>query len=247
MAFCICRHIWNISFILNNKYANSPFGRRGASYLLRWLKSETAKRGNLGRVTFFSCRSYLDPSTQQVPLPPKKWLVGLYQYKGYFFWSRMKKKTAHSHWSLSLKTGYRFINQKPTFSIWKSIKTGCTYFEISQMLKPWKGDSITSHGVPVTHCEQATILVLKLKVVQLRKFPFFPNVFFSFLLFLSIAWISSESDFLRGVLFPRVCFAPHWVFQRICILNKMHSIDRIYQHDMHSEDSNHIYASWQPT
>ena len=157
------------------------------------------------------------------------------------------KKTAHSHWSLSLKTGYRFINQKPTFSIWKSIKTGCTYFEISQMLKPWKGDSITSHGVPVTHCEQATILVLKLKVVQLRKFPFFPNVFFSFLLFLSIAWISSESDFLRGVLFPRVCFAPHWVFQRICILNKMHSIDRIYQHDMHSEDSNHIYASWQPT
>ena len=42
-----------ISSLLNNKYANSPFGRRGASYLLRWLKSETAKRGNLGRVTIF--------------------------------------------------------------------------------------------------------------------------------------------------------------------------------------------------
>ena len=155
------------------------------------------------------------------------------------------KNTAHSHWTLSLKSGYRFINQKPTFSIWKL--TGCTYFDISQMLQPWKGDSITSHGVPVTHCEQATILVLKLKVVQLRKFSFPPNIFFSFLLFLSIAWISSESDFLRVVLFPRVCFAPHWVFQRICIMNTMHSIDRIYQHDMHSEDSNHIFPSWHPT
>ena len=113
------------------------------------------------------------------------------------------------------------------------------------MLQPWKSDSITSHGVPVTHCEQAAILVLKLKVVQLRKFSFPPNIFFLF--FLSIAWISSESDFLRGVLFPRVRFAPHRVFQRICILNTMHSIDGIYQHDMHSEDSNHIFQSWQPT
>ena len=77
---------------------------------------------------------------------------------------------------------------------------------------------------------------------------FIPSEYlFSFLLFLSIAWISSESDFLRVVLFPRVCFAPHWVFQRICILNTMHSIDRIYQHDMHSEDSNHIFPSWHPT
>ena len=48
------------------------------------------------------------------------------------------------------------------------------------MLQPWKSDSITSHGVPVTHCEQATILVLKLKVVQLRKFSFPPNIFFFF-------------------------------------------------------------------
>ena len=106
----------------------------------------------------------LTPQSKRSLYHPKKWLIGLYQYKGYFFWSRMKK-TAHSHWTLSLKSGYRFINQKPTFSIWKL--TGCTYFDISQMLQPWKGDSITSHGVPVTHCEQAAILVLKLKVVQL--------------------------------------------------------------------------------
>ena len=58
------------------------------------------------------------------------------------------------------------------------------------MLQPWKSDSITSHGVPITHCEQAAILVLKLKVVQLRKFSFPPNIFSSFPLYcLNLEWI----------------------------------------------------------
>ena len=55
----------------------------------------------------------LTPQPNRSLYHPKKWLVGLNQYKGYFW----RKKTAHSHRTFSSKTGYRFINQKPTFSI----------------------------------------------------------------------------------------------------------------------------------
>ena len=114
------------------------------------------------------------------------------------------------------------------------------------MLQPWKSDSITSHGVPVTHCEQATILVLKLKVVQLRKFSFDPNIFSSFPLYcLNLEWIC----FLT-----RSFISPSVLCSTLSFLKNMHLEHNAFNwwnlstwYALWSEDSNHIFQSWQPT